>query len=355
MKKPLVLLIIVVLSFPLMSYGLSLSGKGSATIDGVMSPGEWDNAAKYDFQVNVPSSLGGGTAPASLYVMNDGINLYLGLKLTQPSFGTKTALTIEFDNNNNGILDNGEDVIMMQAGTNPPMAPTFYDEYGFTTAAGVRTVLQDTDPSGISPAGTNDVIGAASNDGTVTTVEISHLLCSKDTLHDVCLKPGATVGFRATIRLYGTTSTSSFGTPAGPTPTPYADTVIPSLSGFGQIVIPQAVVTRVIDIKPGSTVNSINRKSEGKIPVAILSTADWSAPANVDRHSLTFGHDGMEASLAFCDDASQDVNGDGFPDLVCHFSTQLAGFQMGDTVGILNGKTKNGGAFTAKDSVRIVK
>ena len=40
--------------------------------------------------------------------------------------------------------------------------------------------------------------------------------------------------------------------------------------------------------------------------------------------SLTFGHSGDEKSLAFCDPGGQDVNGDGLPDLVCHFDNQLA-------------------------------
>lgn len=354
MKRLLVTLatlMVVILSLPLVSFGLSLSGKGSATIDGVMSPGEWDNAAKYDFQVNVPSSDGGGTTPATLYVMNDGLNLYLGLKLARPSFGSQTIFNIDFDNNNNGRLDSGEDLIQMQVGTNPPMPPTFYDEYWSTALDGTMTALRDIDDA---KGGTNDVTGAATNDGSFTIVEISHLLCSKDTLHDFCLKPGATVGFRAIIRLNGTASNSSFGPLTKPSQVPYADTVIPSASEFGQILIPQVIVTRVIDIKPGSRENPINRKSEGKIPVAILSTTDWNAPAKVDRLSLTFGRTGDEHSLALCNEDSQDVNGDGLPDLVCHFSTQLTGFQMGDTFGILNGKTTDGGAFTAKDSVRIV-
>ncbi len=44
-----------------------------------------------------------------------------------------------------------------------------------------------------------------------------------------------------------------------------------------------------IDIKPGSDPNSINPKSKGKIPVAILSTQDFDAPQMVDKDSLTFG------------------------------------------------------------------
>ena len=55
-----------------------------------------------------------------------------------------------------------------------------------------------------------------------------------------------------------------------------------------------------IDIKPGSHHNTINPKSKGKIPVAILSTEDFDAPSKVDRDSLTFGSTGEEDSLAFC-------------------------------------------------------
>jgi len=108
-----------------------------------------------------------------------------------------------------------------------------------------------------------------------------------------------------------------------------------------------------IDIKPGDSPNSINPRSRGTIPVAILSSADFDAPAQVDLTSLTFGHTGEEASLAFCSEA-EDVNGDGLLDLVCHFNTQLTGFQTGDTEGILNGRTANGTPIEGSDGVRVV-
>ena len=46
----------------------SLSGTGTATIDGRLALGEWDNADQLDLVVNVPE---GGTTPATLFVMND--------------------------------------------------------------------------------------------------------------------------------------------------------------------------------------------------------------------------------------------------------------------------------------------
>ena len=110
----------------------------------------------------------------------------------------------------------------------------------------------------------------------------------------------------------------------------------------------------LIDIKPGSDPNSINPKSRGTIPVAILSSATFNAFASVDTTSLTFGHTGNEKSLAFCNGSPSNINGDAFLDLMCHFDTQKTGFQSGDTVGKLKGKTGSGTPIIGTDSVRIV-
>ena len=53
------------------SDGLSLRGYGTAVVDGVLSPNEWDRAAHYDFQANRSPAEGGGTVPATLFVMNE--------------------------------------------------------------------------------------------------------------------------------------------------------------------------------------------------------------------------------------------------------------------------------------------
>lgn len=119
---------------------------------------------------------------------------------------------------------------------------------------------------------------------------------------------------------------------------------------------PASALTVNIDIKPGSFPNTINIKSIGKIPVAILSSPTFDAPRQVDQASLqsspTFGRTGEEQSLVRC--SPEDVNGDGLPDLVCHFSTQAARFQIGDIKGVLKGRTITGRAFIGTDSVQIV-
>jgi probable HAF family extracellular repeat protein len=109
-----------------------------------------------------------------------------------------------------------------------------------------------------------------------------------------------------------------------------------------------------IVIKPGEVPASINTHSRGTIPVAILSAANFDATSLVDRASLTFGHSGNEHSLSFCHAGGGDVNGDGLPDLICHFTTQLTGFQPGETMGVLNGKISDGTAIQGMASIQIV-
>jgi Tol biopolymer transport system component len=107
-----------------------------------------------------------------------------------------------------------------------------------------------------------------------------------------------------------------------------------------------------IDIRPGGTPNPVNPRSQGVIPVALLSTATLDAATAVDQASITFGASGDEASRARC--TTEDVNGDGLPDLLCHFNTPATGFRSGDTVGILRARTVDGVALEGRDSVVIV-
>ncbi|UCG24569.1 MAG: hypothetical protein JSW55_00785 [Chloroflexota bacterium] len=109
-----------------------------------------------------------------------------------------------------------------------------------------------------------------------------------------------------------------------------------------------------ISIRPSSKPSSINARSKGKIPVALLSGANFDAPAEIDSDTLTFGRTGNEDSLAGCSPGAEDANADGLPDLVCHFRTADTGFQRGDAEGILKGRTVNGLPIEGLDSVRIV-
>jgi hypothetical protein len=113
------------------------------------------------------------------------------------------------------------------------------------------------------------------------------------------------------------------------------------------------VVIVSIDVEPGEDPPTVNAKSQGKIPVAILSSITFNAPTQVKVSSLTFGHTGNEASLALCS-GTEDVNGDGLPDLVCHFNVPLTEFQATDTIAILRGETNGGAAFMGTDTIRVI-
>jgi hypothetical protein len=106
-----------------------------------------------------------------------------------------------------------------------------------------------------------------------------------------------------------------------------------------------------IDIKPGSDPNSINLKSKGVIPVAILTTDSFDA-SQVDWETVSFGPDGASKSHAM--GHIKDVDEDGDLDLLLHFNTQETGITCGDTEATLTGETFSGESITGSDSVVTV-
>ena len=105
-----------------------------------------------------------------------------------------------------------------------------------------------------------------------------------------------------------------------------------------------------IDIKPGSDPNSINLKSKGVVPVAVLTTDLFDA-ATVDPETVQLeGVDPVKWAM-------DDVDEDGDLDLILHFSTRdLAGIlDINSIDATLSGETYDGEAFSGTDSVRIVK
>ena len=107
-----------------------------------------------------------------------------------------------------------------------------------------------------------------------------------------------------------------------------------------------------IDIKPGSWPNSINTKSKGVIPVAILGT-DIFDVKDVDFSTLVFGPSG--ASPAHKHGHYDDVNRDGFMDLVSHYPTRETGLRKGYNEACILGETLDGTPIEGCDAVRIVK
>ncbi|NIS81010.1 MAG: hypothetical protein GTO14_12565 [Anaerolineales bacterium] len=103
-----------------------------------------------------------------------------------------------------------------------------------------------------------------------------------------------------------------------------------------------------IDIMPGSDPNTINPRSKGVIPVAILTTDTFDA-TTVDPDTVAFGPDGAE--IVHPSGHVEDVDGDADLDLLLHFRTQETGIQCGDTEASLWGETFDGTPIEGSDSI----
>ncbi len=317
--------------------GVVLSGFGTATIDGVLSPGEWDSAGSIDFSVTLPGNDGGGTTPAILFVMNDGTNLYLGLKIVRSALGSANVV-FTFDNNHNGVpgVENGDDVLgfsftfLDNVRTNAPPCPPGPPGY--------------CGPRDAEIGGSTDGQGAATNDGEFSFYELSHPLNSGDP-NDFSLSAGQTVGFTLSVTLFSLVQPCS--SDCG------ANTIFPigGCCNAGDIVIEPRVIRVDIDIKPGSFPNSINPRSHGVIPVGILTTDTFDA-TTVDPATVRFGATGGEAVPDHS--ALEDVDGDGNLDMILHFRTQATGIGCGNTSASLTGQTTGGELIEGSDSIRTV-
>lgn len=106
-------------------------------------------------------------------------------------------------------------------------------------------------------------------------------------------------------------------------------------------------ITVQIDIKPGSDQNTINLKSKGVVPVAILTTGDFDA-ATVDPATVEFAGAKPERWNI------EDIDGDGDDDLIFYFRTQDLELDQDSTEATLTAKLWNQEEVSGTDQVRIV-
>lgn len=109
-----------------------------------------------------------------------------------------------------------------------------------------------------------------------------------------------------------------------------------------------------IDVLPRDATNVINLQRGGAVSVAILSTATFDA-ASVDPSSICFG-DGNAAAERSCQETHgaghrEDVNRDGWRDLLLHFDTDATNIDVADTSACLTGRTASGTGFFGCDAV----
>lgn len=113
-----------------------------------------------------------------------------------------------------------------------------------------------------------------------------------------------------------------------------------------------------IDIRPGSDLNRIQPFGAQVIPVAILGSSYFDV-LDLEVGTLAFGPDGAAPARDLSDpdvlaEHLDDVNGDGFIDLITHYRSRDTGIAPGDKTACLTGMTVRGAAFTACDSIRVM-
>ncbi|MEM1565534.1 MAG: hypothetical protein QW510_00380 [Candidatus Bathyarchaeia archaeon] len=149
-------------------------------IDGNIEDEEWINAAKVDF--NITSYNG------TIYIMNDGGNLYLAAKIMDDDFGTSFSdydvFMFFFDNDNDGVPEKGDDGLFCFTITGPP-----YDVFYNITEPNAW-------PGDATDGGTVDGYHDETGDGNYNYFECVHPLDSFDDAHDFSLKIGDVIGFR---------------------------------------------------------------------------------------------------------------------------------------------------------------
>lgn len=123
---------------------ISVEAINTPTIDGVISNGEWGDPV-LDTWMNYTSFSSGNseTHKFIMYIMNDKVNLYIGIIIYDEDFNTTDSydvLELYFDSNHNGIQDTFEDVksIRISDYQDGPFDLTLNDRYfhedGYTTS-----------------------------------------------------------------------------------------------------------------------------------------------------------------------------------------------------------------------------
>ena len=107
-----------------------------------------------------------------------------------------------------------------------------------------------------------------------------------------------------------------------------------------------------IDIKPGCDPATINPKSHGIVPVAILGSDGFDV-TQVDPASLTFGP-ASAAPIQTNGRRFADTNGDGIMDLVTRYRIPETGIAPGDSEACLRGELLDGMPFASCDAIRTL-
>lgn len=158
---------------------------GAANIDGDVSPDEWVPAGQMHFIVNLPN---GETAPATLMVMNDTVDVYMNIVYERDARDAHTFTNFNTDNDNDGrSYQVGEDLWSLNG--DGSSASGFFDSVGIAGGCVPPRACQWVGDA----RGTGDGQGQVGLNGNVYALEAKHALNSGDP-DDIALRPGQRFG-----------------------------------------------------------------------------------------------------------------------------------------------------------------
>ena len=167
------------------------------TIDGTISKGEYTGAATFTYMAQVPSAFSIVKTPVTVYVMHDDTNLYLAATFDRKSpFRDNDLIAFEFDNDNDGLRENDDDILLKAPSGQPNVLGNIGDFYRFN--GGISNA------SDASDGGTMDGNASWGVIGTKGVFEFRHPLNSADNLHDFSVNPWIfpqTVGIQSEVQL----------------------------------------------------------------------------------------------------------------------------------------------------------
>jgi HYR domain-containing protein len=174
-------------------YGPVLSGSGTATIDGVLAPGEWNGSASAP--TTTLESYPGWPGDGQMRAMSDDTNLYVAVRIPfEPltGFGVGGAISLGFDDDDDGVIDEAGDDFWS-------VNPAFQTDDSVLIACPPNPFACSVADTAVG--GTNDVTAAIGHDGSFVVVEIRHPLVSGDA-NDIALLAGGRVGFQLSYTLF---------------------------------------------------------------------------------------------------------------------------------------------------------
>jgi len=261
---------------------------------------------------------------------------------TEPSTPSSAFSDIPDGTTGGEIIDNGDQELMVMDIPDPE---------------GVMMIARST--GGTNPA-TVSVCGGSANI-TLTPGDIVIVTCGSVTLTAVKGTAGATFigndGTNANANINERNEvtfdpeTVSFKTAAGN----FAPIVV-TVNGHKITLKPGETGKAImIDIQPGSAVNSINLSSSGVIPLGILSSANFDA-TTVLPETVNLNGAGVKlvgkSNKSLCHE--EDVNHDGLTDLLCKILTEELLIEPGTSIAVMKAQTINGLTIHGEDHVNIV-